>query len=90
MDIRIGRGRPRKVMPSSQNADSDPDFNIKHSASTLSKSLTAMDDRPRQKKNREVENLINMDFGPGKTPFDVGFLKKVNADKRIFCVFWGF
>jgi hypothetical protein len=29
------------------------------------------DSRPRQKKNREVENLINMDFGPGKTPFQV-------------------
>lgn len=41
-------------------------------------------DRPKQRKNREVENLINMDFGPGKTPFAVCVRGKISCNSLKF------
>jgi hypothetical protein len=58
---RKSRGRPPKM---------HNEINIDNSFNRSSESAS---DKPKQKKNREVENLINMDFGPGKTPFAVCF-----------------
>jgi hypothetical protein len=44
-----------------------------NSDNSFNRSNDSNSDKPKQRKNREVENLINMDFGPGKTPFVVSF-----------------
>lgn len=64
MDVRKSRGRPPKF---AQTVETERDSSYDLSEPNTSK------DKPRQKKNREVANLINMDFGPGKNPFEVGF-----------------
>jgi hypothetical protein len=34
---------------------------------------TPLSAEPQRRKNREVEKLLTLAFGPGKTPFPVGF-----------------
>ena len=65
---------PRRAHIADNSIESVPPKRVKSAGNTpasggaqLAVEMTA----PRSRKNREIDNLLNMDFGPGRTPFIV-------------------